>query len=343
MKNQVVLLCAALVLSACAGQATKKDAGIDAVALYRDLTQGKSQLQVRTGEPTQFSGSEKICITATCADGDTDCKPTDHYNGSPLMSGSDYRKYYGLTTGADGYSQYADDSGYAKDVHVLRGHLDDLMESFNRTGLIGELKRHGKTPALMFDIDNTLEFSAAPDSDPKGDGPAIQGMVDFVDRWCFKDGVACYFVTARDCDVSSTKPTAKWLKNNLHLSDEQVRRYTHFSRNTQSLTCSIPGAPTVAYKDVIREALEEQEQVFWLMSIGDQLTDSLGEHSGMKIRVPNQFFHSDIVPNQYAPWGVGQCGSPMTIAPPRDCAAKLVPHAIEVTSLEYCSKQLPPE
>jgi hypothetical protein len=191
----------------------------------------------------------------------------------------------------------------------------------------------------MFDIDNTLEFSAAADSDDKGDGPAIQGMVDFANRWCFKNGLACYFITARNCDASSVPPTAKWLRNNLHLSDMQVSRYTHFSRNSNNLTCTIPGNPQVAYKDVIRQALEDQQNIFWLMSIGDQLTDSLGEHSGMKIRVPNQFFHSDITPNQYAPWGSGQCSSPTTIAPPTTCSDSLLQRAVEVTNLSYCSKQ----
>lgn len=337
MKGFIVAVLTALLLSACS--AYKQEGAPDTLALYRQLTGLKTQLQERTGEPTQFSGSEKICITATCKQGDRDCKPADHYNGSPLMAGSDYQKYYVLTTGRDGYSHYGKESHFAHDVAGLTAKLDRLMEGFERTGLRRELKRRGLTPALMFDIDNTLEFSAAPDADAKGDGPAIQGMVDFANRWCFKDDLVCYFITARNCDASSVPPTEKWLKTHLHLSDEQVSRYTHFSRNSQSLTCTIPGHPVVAYKDVIREALEEKQNIFWLMSIGDQLTDSLGTHSGMKVRVPNQFFQSDITPNQYAPWGVGQCGSPTTIAPPTACAESLREHAIEVSSMEYCREQ----
>lgn len=337
MKGFILTLSSVFILSACSVNQTMNSP--DTLSLYREMTSMKTQLQERTGEPTQFNASEKMCITATCADGDTDCKPTDHYNGSPLMAASDYEKYYDLTTGADGYSQYGKTSHYARDVARLTANLDQLMETFESTGLRREVQMQGLTPALMFDIDNTLEFSAAADSDTKGDGPAIEGVVDFAQRWCFKDGLACYFVTARNCDASSVPPTAKWLKNNLDLSDEQIGRYTHFSRNTQSLTCTIPGNPQVAYKDVIREALTEQQNVFWLMSIGDQLTDSLGEHSGMKIRVPNQFFESDITPNQFAPWGVGQCGSLTTIAPPTECADSLRGRAIEVTSLEYCRQQ----
>jgi hypothetical protein len=341
MKGFIITLIAVLMLSACS--VCKKEISPDSITLFHQLTRLKTQLRERTGEPTQFSGSEKNCITATCTQGDTDCRPTDHYNGSPLMAGSDYRKYYALTTDADGYAHYGRNSAYARDIDALTADLDQLMESFESTGFRNELKRRGLLPALMVDIDNTLEFSAASDSDNKGDGPAIQGMVDFANRWCFKDDLVCYFITARNCDVSSVTPTEKWLKRNLHLSDAQVSRYTHFSRNTQSLTCTIPGNPVVAYKDVIRQALAQEENIFWLMSVGDQLTDSLGEHSGMKIRVPNQFFHSDIVPNQYAPWGAGQCGSPKTIAPPQACAEVLRGHAIKVSSLEYCRKQPAPK
>lgn len=339
MHKYPVLCAFLLALSACSAPAPKPE-NIDALQLYRDITQGKSQLQMRTGEPTQFSKSEKICITAKCKDGDTGCKATDHYNGSPLMAGSDYQKYYELS-GEDsaGYWHYGDHSAYAQDVQALTANMDRLMASFRHTGLLDELARRGKTPALMFDIDNTLEFSAGPDSDNKGDGPAIQGVVDFAKRWCFKDGLDCYFITARYCTVDNVAPTAKWLKANLQLDEEKLRRYVYFSNNAQNLSCQAAGSPTIAYKDVIREALEQQRNVFWLMSIGDQLTDSLGEHSGMKVRVPNQFFHSDVAPNQDAPWGVGQCGSPTTIAPPRDCAAKLVPAAIQYTNLEYCRSQ----
>ncbi len=337
MKKAGIILTQLLLLNACA--AIRTDTDTDSLSLFRQLTQGKTELSIRSGEPSQFSGSEKFCVSATCNKNDKNCKKTDHFNDSPLMAGSDFVKYYGLSTGKDGYSHYSETSQYAKDVAELSANMDRLMRSFRQTGLREELVRQGLTPALMFDIDNTLEFSAAPDSDSTGNGPAIKGMVDFAKRWCFKDDVVCYFITARNCDVSSVGPTEKWLKANLGLTDERIRRYTHFSRNSQDLTCSIPNSPTVAYKDVIREALEQQEKVFWLMSVGDQLTDSLGRHSGMKVRVPNQFFHSDIVPNQYAPWGAGQCNRPLTIAPPKACADSLLDKAVKYSSLDYCRSQ----
>lgn len=339
MKKSLSLCLALVVLSGCSLFKRNDSDDIKALALFQQMTQGKSQLEVRTGIPYQFSGSEKQCVQSTCAQGDKDCKPTDHFNGSPLMKSSDFNAYYGLSTGPDGYSHYAADSQYARDVATLVADMDRLMASFRDTGMRQALERDGRHPALMFDLDNTLEFSAAPDYDPKGAGPAIAGVVDFAKRWCFKDGVDCYFVTARNCDAVSAAPTAIWAKANLGLSDEQLGRYVFFSRNQTSLTCDVAGKPQIAYKDVVREALERDRKVFWLMSVGDQLTDSLGEHSGMKVRVPNQFFHSDIVPNQYAPWGAGQCGSPQTIAPPRDCAESLVGHALQVTGYEYCKTQ----
>ncbi|WP_456043849.1 hypothetical protein [Shewanella sp. A14] len=75
------------------------------------------------------------------------------------------------------------------------------------------------------------------------------------------------------------------------------------------------------------------------MSIGDQLTDSLGEHSGIKVRVPNQFFHADINPNQFASYGRGQCGPVETIAPPLACSFVLKSKALAVTNINYCRSQ----
>lgn len=319
-------------------------ARVDSVALFREMTAGKTLLSVQTGESTQFNESEKICLQSTCSPEGKNCKIGDHFHASPLMKGSQLIRYYQLSPenpvdskGNPQYQKYGPDSDYAADLKALKNRMDSLMISFRNSGLLEELGHRGLTPALMFDIDNTLEFSAGPDSDPVGDGPAIQPMVDFANKWCFKDGIDCYFITARTCTESSVPPTEKWLLANLKFDDRVIRNHTHFSTNPEDLVCEgLSENISVAYKDLIRQAMEAERNIFWLMSVGDQLTDSLGEHSGMKVRVPNQFFQSDIVPNQFAPWGKGQCYSPHTMAPPAQCAIRLLPRAIQKTSLEYC-------
>ncbi len=290
---------------------------VDSLKLYQDMTAGKSLFSERTGSPVQLNASEKICI-------------------DPVLKGSDATAYYELTKKSykDYYDNYGKFSQYAKDVAELVKRMDGLLDSFSRSGLLKEIASRGMKPALMFDIDNTIEFTAGADSDPTGDGPPIVKMVDFVKRRCFKNKLACYFITARWCNSKSVKPTVKWLKNELGLNDEMVNEFTRLSG---SLTgCSAESGITVAYKDVVRQALAEKNGIFWLMSIGDQLTDSLGYHSGMKMLVPNQLFHSDIVPNQFAPWGRGKCGSPRTIAPDASCSRKLMATAIEKTSVSFC-------
>lgn len=337
MKKIIYLLLISCFLSACSHHARTPDP----VSLYQELTRNKSQLDVRIGASNQYSGSEQMCLDAQCDASGNNCKPINIVTPSPLMTNSDYKNYYQLTQDSEGFSHYGVTSQYASDIEILRKQLDGLMQSFNKSGLIDQLKQQNKTPALMFDIDNTLEFSAAIDSDQTGKGPAIHGMVDFAKQWCFKGGVDCYFVTARTCENESAVPTQYWLEKNMELDSQTVDQYTYFSRNTSQLLCKnlVTPAPNVAYKDIVREALETERNVFWLMSIGDQLTDSLGKHSGIKVRVPNQFFHADINPNQFASYGVGHCDPLETIAPPLECRLSLKPKALAVTNINYCRSQ----
>ena len=295
---------------------------IDTLHLFKTITENKAFYSQRTGEAAQFNYSDEVCI-------------------ADLIKKSDSTAYYKLKkNGYKGsYDIYGKDSQYAADVKALATHLDDLMRSFHRSGLIAEIVRRGRTPALMFDIDNTLEFSAGIDGDPTGNGPPIKGTVAFAKRHCFKDNIVCYFITARDCDKKSTAPTLKWVKDNLALSEEQAKKYTYFSGIFRSEGCLHPPNTSIAYKDIIRHALEEEENIFWLMSIGDQLTDSLGRHSGMKIEVPNQFFHSDTVPNQLAPYGKGNCNRTVTVAPDETCSKKLLKTAVEHSSFSFCEKR----
>ncbi|MGX9460918.1 hypothetical protein ACWXWU_06680 [Shewanella sp. A14] len=260
MKKIIYFVLTSCFLSACSHHASTPDA----ISLYQELTRNKSQLDVRIGELNQYSGSEKLCLDSQCDANGEDCKPINVPSPSPLMVHSDYQHYYQLIQDSAGFSHYGVTSQYATDIETLRQRLTHLMQAFNQSGLITQLKKQNKTPALMFDIDNTLEFSAAIDSDPTGRGPAIQGMVDFAKQWCFKDGVDCYFVTARTCENESAEPTQYWLEKNMGFNAYIVNQYTYFSRNTNQFVCKNLTTPTpnVAYKDIVREALEIERNVF---------------------------------------------------------------------------------
>ena len=295
---------------------------VDPLALFSAITADKAFYSQRTGEPKQLNASEKKCI-------------------NPLVRDSDAVAYYQLKK--NGYKKkydiYGKESQYARDVKSLVKRMDASMDYFKKSGLMAAISGKGKIPALMFDIDNTVEFSSGIDGDPTGEGPPISGMVDFARRHCFKNELVCYFITARDCNAQNTKSTTIWLKREMKMTDAQIDRYTHLSGGFRTNGCETPKNTSIAYKDVIREALEKEQKIYWLMSIGDQLTDSLGHHSGMKIEVPNQLFHSDVVPNQFAPWGAGNCSRTITVAPDSACSQKLVNVAIKHSSVKYCQNQ----
>jgi hypothetical protein len=152
---------------------------------------------------------------------------------------------------------------------------------------------------MMFDIDNTLEFSSRSDNDTKGDGPPITPTVDFVKKWS-KEGVRCYFVTGREPNKVEAQATEKWLKNTFGLTDSELEQRVFFLGDLimSSLDSSnVPPNTEIAYKDVARQALSERDGAFWLMSMGDQSTDSYGQHGGARILIPNLLFNKAILFN----------------------------------------------
>ncbi len=63
-------------------------------------------------------------------------------------------------------------------------------------------------------------------------------MTYFVKTQCFKDGVDCYFITARYVMLQHYS-TAKWLKDNLNLTDEQINKYVFLSGLINNSLCAI--------------------------------------------------------------------------------------------------------
>ena len=101
----------------------------------------------------------------------------------------------------------------------------------------------------------------------------------------------------------------------------------HNSTNVQSL----------AINDIVRQALTQRDRIFWLMSIGDQLTDSFGKHSGAKLLVPNQIFHSNILPNPHS-LDI-ECSDPTrnkVTEPSDECSASLINEILEKTAISHC-------
>jgi len=231
--------------------------------------------------------------------------------------------YYGMFS-SNGFDVYSEESEYANNIRELVDVSDTMMDLFSGSGFNDLIARQGKSPALMFDIDNTVEFTSDPDQEFTGTGPAIAGMVNFVQRRCFSNGVECYFVTARYCNKPSAESTRTWIKNTFNLSDEQVQKYVYIMGTIQS--CDSGQDKKIAYKDAVREALAKRDSLIWLMSFGDQITDNLGSNSGLKMMVPNMLFDSSIVPNQFftdEPGSLKACSRHLTISPSSECRSKL--------------------
>ncbi|WP_395946956.1 hypothetical protein [Caedibacter taeniospiralis] len=92
----------------------------------------------------------------------------------------------------------------------------------------------------------------------------------------------------------------------------------------------------MAYKEVLRRALSETRNVYWLMSVGDQMTDWFGKDTGLKVWYPNQMFDSSIVENNHNNPNAKLHLQTVTI-PSNQCYAKLKDYALTQSTLNYCT------
>ncbi|MED7789498.1 hypothetical protein [Francisella sp. 19X1-34] len=90
----------------------------------------------------------------------------------------------------------------------------------------------------------------------------------------------------------------------------------------------------IAYKDILRKALSQTRNIYWLMSIGDQMTDWFGENSGLKVWYPNEMFDSSIVENTKR----GKKHLQTVTAPSKACYMKLKKYVLVNSTIQYCSK-----
>lgn len=284
---------------------------VDPLELYNKVTQLEAAFDEQYGDTFKLPENANKCV-------------------ADITKDSNDFKYMGTKNSYD----YSLNSQYAKTAKKLVGSLNNLLSEFKQIGFIKTIEKNGKHPAIMFDIDNTLELTSFNDGyDSKGTKPTPY-MADFVKNQCFKDGVDCYFITARYCNTASATTTAKWLKVNLDLTDDQINKYVFLSGSIDNSLCATGANDKVAYKDSFRQALSEQRSVYWLMSIGDQMTDWYGSHSGLKVKFPNQLFQSNIVPNNYD--NPSNCSMMTVTAPTQSCYNRLKSGILEHATINYC-------
>jgi len=270
-KNTPKYLGTLLLASACqtvmAQPIVQKFPKVDVLELYSEVTSLTMAFNTRYGKPFSLPSNAKTAL-------------------DQIAKNSDTKAYMG----SKDYNDYTQDSAFAKDANRMMMDLSELITRFKQIGFIHEIKAQGKTPAMMFDIDNTIELSSFDDDYFTKSGINDPATAKFIQNNCFKDGIACYFITARTCNHNESHATRSWLKQHLHLSDKALNNYVFLSGSIPSNACTNNSNERVAYKDVLRRALSETRNVYWLMSIGDQMTDWFGKDTGLKVWYPNQLF-----------------------------------------------------
>jgi hypothetical protein len=250
-----------------------------------------------------------------------------------ILKNSNTQKYMGNET----YNGYSANSEFSKEANNMMNALAKLIGSFKSIGFIQEIKTQGKTPALMFDIDNTIELTSFDDDYWTKSGVNDPATATFIKKVCFQDGIDCYFITARTCNHDEAIATKKWLQQHLNLSNKQVSKYVFLSGSIPDNACTTNPSEKVAYKDILRQDLSKTRNVYWLMSIGDQMTDWFGKHSGLKVWYPNEMFDTSIVGNNHN--HPSQKGALKTVvAPTEHCYQKLKQKALVDSTIQYCQR-----
>jgi hypothetical protein len=305
-----VVLC--LTTSLSLAKVPSKNSQVDPLTLYSKVTALTMAFNSKYGKRFSLPDNAKSAIPS-------------------ILKNSNSHRYMASKTD----NTYQKNSKFAKDAQSMMQDLSSLLLQFKKIGFIHAIKAKGKTPAIMLDIDNTLELTSFADNYWSASSRNDPASVGFAEKNCFKDGIACYFITARTCNQKEASQTTHWLKKHLHLSNKQIANHLFFSAAIRDKACTQKNNQLVAYKDIIRHELSIKRHVYWLMSIGDQKTDWFGEHSGLKVWYPNAMFDSSIVSNSDHS-KVANSVLRTVIAPSTACFSQLKQQVLQQTTPAYC-------
>ncbi|CAG9460565.1 unnamed protein product [Pedinophyceae sp. YPF-701] len=200
------------------------------------------------------------------------------------------------------YYDYTEGSTYGETLRAQVNGMELALSLLLTSGALQALDDDGLAPAIMFDIDNTLQFTAQNDTDWFGLAPAIRETAAFAQRNCAGLGPSgygphagqftCYFITARGCSKSKAFATRRFVRAAFpYASDDWIDGHVLLSGGLTGC-----GSWSTAYKDVLRAWLEDNRGVRFVMSVGDSQSDFYGAHSGMKVHLVNSFAATNKVP-----------------------------------------------
>jgi len=340
------------------GGRTRDDNTLDATKLFNILTSNNDIMvgDLRESMPYQMPKNLEVCKDSFSAE-----ERSAEYLTNPPPSLPEIS----ATGGVGGnyttrYAQYKEDSIYNTEMVKTVARVDELFTQLYETGFIDMVEN----PSIMWDIDNTMAYTAFNDTDTVGDAPPIQPTVDLVQKWCKGWGsgpnavMNCVFITARYCTEMNVKATQTWLKKTYTgATDELIETNVQFMG---SIRCSCCEQGNIAGKDILRKDwMDGDFRLNWVASVGDQYTDSVGLYSGIKVKLPNVWFDASVVPN---PWSMGttpnlvngsireqdwstscssQASTPLIPSPQSCVNPSSMQIARQYSSTQYCIAQTP--
>ena len=123
-----------------------KPATVDVLALYSEVTSLTMAFNTKCGKPFSLPTNAKAAVDQITANSDT----------KRYMDTQDY-------------NDFAQNSQFAEDAKAMMGDLSKLIANFKKIGFIHAIESQGKTPAIMFDIDNTIELRVMMESCVRSD------------------------------------------------------------------------------------------------------------------------------------------------------------------------------
>mmetsp|Transcript_536 Transcript_536/g.688 ORF Transcript_536/g.688 Transcript_536/m.688 type:complete len:410 (+) Transcript_536:287-1516(+) len=202
------------------------------------------------------------------------------------------------------YEHYNGDSAYGSLLRKAVTQMQESLDDLKKGGFLRNLPNH-VTPAIMFDVDNTVQFTGRSDTDPYGRAPPIPEVVNFLKKNCANfgghntHGVVCYAISARYCTKMKVESGETFFRKTFGVGKSYFDNYLYYSGALSGCKTTVEDEH-IAYKDVLRAALQRKHKVQFVMSLGDQKTDSVGKHSGIKVVLPNLLFQSNIFGNQFS-------------------------------------------
>jgi len=180
--------------------------------------------------------------------------------------------------------------------------------------------RHGKTPALVFDADDTTLWTYDMEAgamnfvyDPVLQDqwvqderfPATPAMVDFVNS-AARMGFAIFGITGRNDDQkAATLANLSKVGYTGFRSDRFFTKWTGKGDSTQPgyITCATSSCTTVEYKALTRRHIERQGYDI-VQNWGDQWSDLQGGYADKPVKLPNPTYYlpSPDLPGVHEPW-----------------------------------------